>query len=87
VAAIREGLERMGIKVTDEGDRLTITGSPIRGSVIDSKGDHRIAMAFSLLGSKFGGATIDKAECVAKTYPEFWETLKRAGGKVKIDGR
>ncbi len=87
VAAVREGLEKMGIKVIEERNRLSITGSPAKGSVIDSKGDHRIAMAFSLLGSMVGGTVIDDAECVSKTYPEFWDTLKSMGGKVKIDGK
>ena len=85
VVAIREGLERMGIKVTEEEDRLSITGASPKGAVIDSKNDHRIAMAFSLLGSLAGGTTIEQAECVGKTYPEFWEILKGVGGEVKLD--
>ena len=44
-------------------------------------------MAFSLLGTVVGGTIIDGAECVSKTYPEFWETLKSLGGKVEIDGQ
>ena len=87
VAAVREGLEEMGIKVKEERNKLTITGSSAKGAIIDTKGDHRIAMAFSLLGSMAGRTTIDDAECVTKTYPEFWETLKSLGGKVKIDGK
>jgi len=86
VAALREGLERMGIKVGEERDRLTIAGSKLRGSVIDTKGDHRIAMAFSLIGSLVGETIIDDAGCVSKTFPEFWDMLKSIGGKVKING-
>ncbi len=86
VAALREGLEGMGIKVIEKQNRLTITGSPLKGSVVDTKGDHRIAMAFSLLGSVVGRTTINDAECVSKTYPEFWDTLKSIGCEVKIDG-
>ena len=87
VAALREGLERMGIKVTEEEHRLTITGSEPKGSAIDTKGDHRMAMAFSILGSVAGGTIINDAECVSKTYPEFWEALKSIGGEVEIDGK
>ncbi len=87
VFALREGLDRMGIKVTEEKNRLTVTGSKPQGAVIDSKADHRIAMAFSMLGTVAGGVTIDDAECVSKTYPEFWDTLKSIGGEVKIDGK
>ena len=86
VAAVKEGLERMGVKVVAEKNRLVITGSKPHGAMIDSRGDHRIAMAFSLLGTVVGHTTIEGAECVAKTYPEFWETLKSLGGSVKLDG-
>jgi len=87
VAALRNGLERMGIKVGEETNRLTITGSKPKGSVIDSQGDHRIAMAFSLLGLIAGETTINNAECVSKTFPQFWDILKNIGGEVKIDGQ
>ncbi len=87
VSALREGLDRMGIKVTEEKNKLTVTGSKPQGAVIDSKADHRIAMAFSMLGTVVGGVTIDDSECVSKTYPEFWDTLKSIGGEVKIDGK
>jgi len=87
VSAVREGLERMGIKAIEEKNRLTVAGSEPKGSVIDARDDHRIAMAFSILGSVAGGTIIDGAECVAKTYPEFWDAVKSLGGEVKIDGK
>jgi 3-phosphoshikimate 1-carboxyvinyltransferase len=86
VAAVREGLERMGILVKDDGKRITITGGKPEGTLIDSKGDHRIAMAFSLLGTVAGKTVIDQAECVAKTYPDFWNVFKNLGGKVEMNG-
>ncbi len=85
VTALREGLTRMGIKVIEEADSLTVVGSETEGSVIDSHDDHRIAMAFSILGAATGETTISGAECVRKTYPEFWDILKGLGGKVDID--
>ena len=85
VAAVKEGLERMGISVVEDARRLKITGGKPKGAFIDSKGDHRIAMAFSLLGTVVGDTIIDQAECVAKTYPEFWEVFKNLGGEVEID--
>jgi len=84
-SALREGLERMGIRVREERDKLAVTGSIPKGSVIDSKGDHRIAMAFSVLGLATGETVIDGAECVSKTYSEFWDVLKSLGGEVKIN--
>jgi len=86
VAALRAGLEKMGISVVEEQDRLTITGSRPQGAVIDARDDHRIAMAFSMLGAVVGETVINGAECVSKTYPAFWEVLKGLGGEVKISG-
>ena len=79
VSAVKEGLKRMGVKVAEESDRLIITGSEPRGAVIDTRGDHRIAMAFGILGSVAGETVIDEAECVAKTFPEFWDILQSIG--------
>ena len=76
------GMIRRGGSVTRPS-----TGAHIRGTVIDTRGDHRIAMAFSLLGTVAGGTAINDAECVSKTYPDYWETLKSIGGEVKLNGK
>jgi len=85
VFAVAESLKRMGIKVIEERDGLVITGSPAKGAVIDTRGDHRIAMAFSLPGLLAGETVIENAECVSKTYPEYWDTLRSIGGEVNIN--
>ena len=87
VAAVKEGLERMGIIVVDAKDQLTITGGIPESAVINSHNDHRIAMAFSILGVLAGNTVIEGAECVNKTFPEFWAILKGIGGKVTLDGQ
>jgi 3-phosphoshikimate 1-carboxyvinyltransferase len=85
VLALKDGLARMGIPITEEEDRLVITGTKPVSANIDSFGDHRIAMAFSILGSVAGDTAIEGAECVAKTYPDFWQAFKKLGGKVNLD--
>jgi len=85
VLALKDGLERMGVSIIEEEDRLVITGSKPTSAVIDSFGDHRIAMAFSILGSVAGNTTIEAAECVNKTYPDYWQVFKNLGGKVRFD--
>jgi len=87
VAAVKEGLKRMGIPVREEKDTMFITGAAPQGAVIDSMGDHRIAMAFSILGVLAGDTVIEDAGCVSKTYPEFWNVLKGLGGGVILDGQ
>ncbi len=85
VAAVKAGLERMGAPVSEGTDRLVITGNRLAGATIDTRGDHRIAMAFALLGVVAGDTVIDDAGCVAKTYPGFWQTLKNTGGEVMLN--
>jgi len=82
VAAVKEGLEKMGIEVSESRDSLTIVGARPTGAVIDSHDDHRIAMAFSILGLYAGNTVITGAECVNKTFPGFWDILRSIGGAV-----
>jgi 3-phosphoshikimate 1-carboxyvinyltransferase len=82
ISAVSEGLAKAGIRVVEEEDRLIITGGVPREAVIDSKNDHRIAMAFSILGVYAGGITMDGAECVSKTYPSYWDALRSLGAKI-----
>jgi 3-phosphoshikimate 1-carboxyvinyltransferase len=83
VQALAEELTKCGIQVIEEPDKLIIQGGRPQPAVIDSHNDHRIAMAMSLLGVAAGGITICNAECVNKTYPEYWDRLRQLG--VKID--
>jgi len=53
--------------------------------VLDSYSDHRIAMAFAIMGAALGNIAIKGAECVSKTYPGFWEDFKKLGGDIKTD--
>jgi len=85
IAAVSAGLRKMGIEVIEGADSLKITGGEPRGGTIESYGDHRIAMAFSLLGLVAGETVINRAECVAKTYPAFWDVLRSIGGEVSLD--
>jgi 3-phosphoshikimate 1-carboxyvinyltransferase len=84
VLALREGLEKMRVPVREYEDMLVIKGAQPVGTVIDSFGDHRIAMAFGILGSIVGNTTIKGIECVTKTYPDFWRVFQNFGGKVNI---
>ncbi len=84
VSALCEGLERTGIKIKQSSDSLEIHGGSPRKTDIDSFNDHRIAMAFGILGLKTGNLVINNAECVSKTYPAFWPTIKTLNGKVRL---
>jgi len=80
VVSMVEGLRKMGVKATRSEDSVTIVGTNPRGGLIDPKGDHRIAMAFSVVGLVAEGKTvIQNAECVSKSYPGFWDDLEALG--------
>lgn len=84
VKVMIEGLRKMGVKVGPEGNSLVVEGGKIRGCVIDPHNDHRIAMAFALLGLVAEDeTTVLDAECVAKSYPDFWDDLEFMGASVR----
>lgn len=70
-------LNRLGQVVEFGEDWLEIEPRPIKGDVVRSYADHRMAMAFSILGLAQEGVSIEEPSCVAKTYPTFWEDLER----------
>jgi 3-phosphoshikimate 1-carboxyvinyltransferase len=81
-----EELGKMGIRVEIKGDALRIYGGQLKGAVINPHGDHRIAMAFAIAGLVAEGETIIQgAEVVSKSYPEFWDDLKKLGGNFSIN--
>jgi 3-phosphoshikimate 1-carboxyvinyltransferase len=81
IAALAENLKRMGATVEERPDGLKVEGrkaGKLHGAEIDSKGDHRIAMAFAIAGLAAEGETVIRgAECAGVSYPTFFEDLKR----------
>ncbi len=77
INAVAENLTRMGVRVEASADRLKIYGSrKLTGDLIKTFNDHRIAMAFSIAGLFAEGETvIDNADCVAVSYPDFFNDL------------
>lgn len=69
-------LSDMGVSVTETNDGLIIEGGELEGGEICCAGDHRIAMsaAVAALGAK-NAVTVIGAECVSKSYPDFWEDV------------
>ncbi|MGD9628741.1 MAG: 3-phosphoshikimate 1-carboxyvinyltransferase [Pyrinomonadaceae bacterium] len=76
ISAVVENLRRMGADVEEFEDGLRVGPSDLRGAVVDSFGDHRIAMAFSVAALFAEGETeIVDAGCAAVSYPAFYRTL------------
>jgi 3-phosphoshikimate 1-carboxyvinyltransferase len=71
------GLAQMGAQMSVSGDdEVRVAHSTLRGAAVDSFGDHRTAMSLAVAGLLATGETrIQGAECVAKSFGEFFEVL------------
>ena len=84
LARIRPGLGR------EDGDDLLVASDPsLAGrslpTRIETYADHRIAMSFALAGLRVHGVTILDPDCVAKTYPGYWEVLRSLGVTLEVE--
>lgn len=75
LAAMADGLTRMGIEARAGADSLIITGGRPHGARIETYDDHRIAMSFAVAGLATPGVVILDETCVAKSFPTFWEAF------------
>ena len=82
-----DGLSILGIENQVRDDGIDIRGGEIGGGTVDSHGDHRIAMAFSV-ASLAANEDIRIRDCanVNTSFPGFVEMARRAGIRVEIDG-
>ena len=77
LAVLSDGLSRLGATVLIEAGRMTlIPCCDYRGAELDPRGDHRMAMAFAILGLRIPGVTIKGPACVAKSFPAFFAVLE-----------
>lgn len=78
-------LTALGGRCQEGPDSLTVTGGTLTGGTVDSAGDHRIAMAAAIAATGCSGpVTVLGAECVKKSYPDFWEVYQSLGGEVHV---
>ena len=82
IAVLADNLRRMGAQVEERPDGLRIEGrgaGRLRGAEIDPRGDHRMAMAFAVAALGAADASVIRdSDCVAISYPDFFEVLERA---------
>ena len=78
IATMAEGLRRMGAVVEERPDGVSVHGpAALQGATVDSHGDHRVAMALAVAGLVASGpTTIEGADCVAVSYPNFFAQLQ-----------
>ena len=83
IALVAENLRRMGAEVTEVEDGLDVPGAQtLHGAEIDSGGDHRIAMAFSVAALRASGESIiHGAESADISFPEFFALLDQVAAR------
>jgi len=74
-------LRRLGVEVEVEDDALVVHGNPDRlhGATLETHGDHRMAMSLALFGLRVPGLCLSGEDCVAKSFPSYFETLASIG--------
>ncbi|MFF3111393.1 3-phosphoshikimate 1-carboxyvinyltransferase [Kitasatospora sp. NPDC057904] len=77
IEAVAGNLAACGVTVETAQDRITVHPGPVRPARIRCHRDHRIAMAFSVLGLRAPGIELDDPSCVTKTFPGFHAELRR----------
>ena len=75
IHAIVTELTRVGIKVEEEQDAIRIHPGTPHAALIQTYDDHRMAMAFALIGLKCEGIVIDNCECCGKTFENYFSVL------------
>ena len=86
IAALADGLGRLGARATATDDGLAIEAptreGSLRAAALDAHGDHRIAMALALTGLRLPGVRVRSPRVVAKSFPGFWRALAELGVRV-----
>ncbi|MBK5271656.1 MAG: 3-phosphoshikimate 1-carboxyvinyltransferase, partial [Bacteroidia bacterium] len=84
---LQEEFGKMGVKIEWKDDVMTINGTKkVRGAKVHSHHDHRIAMALAVAALKADGeTTIDEAQAIKKSYPDFYDDLKMIGAEVSLN--
>ncbi|MCI5194527.1 MAG: 3-phosphoshikimate 1-carboxyvinyltransferase [Candidatus Electrothrix sp. AU1_5] len=80
LAVMVKELRKMGADVEEEDDRMIIHGQAggtnLHGAEIETYEDHRIAMCFAVAGLRVAGVKVHGEDCVAKSFPDFWERFE-----------
>lgn len=85
IDAMARGLRALGIRVDEMDDGASIHGGELRGGTVDSRGDHRIAMALAVAAQRAGGEVrIEDVMNVATSFPGFESLAGGAGMSVRV---
>ncbi len=80
IRAVVTELQRLGVDAGEQPDGFTVRPGPVGPGTVQTYDDHRMAMAFALVGLRVAGIRIADPACVAKTFPRFWTMLDELSG-------
>jgi 3-phosphoshikimate 1-carboxyvinyltransferase len=80
---LQEEFAKAGVRILVRDDEMKVYPSSIRPAVINSHNDHRIAMSAAVLAMAGAKMTIQGAECVSKSFAEFFEVIESLGARIK----
>ena len=84
VATVATMLQNLGVSVSVSENEMQVFPGKYHSCTIDAAGDHRIAMAAAIAATVADGpVTIKGAQCVAKSYPTFWDEYRKLGGSYE----
>ena len=85
IHCLAKELKKMGADICEMKDGLLIKTSELKGAIVDSHSDHRLAMALTIAGlGASGKTTIQNVDCVAKTFPNFMESFNLLGANIEL---
>jgi 3-phosphoshikimate 1-carboxyvinyltransferase len=84
IAVIASELQKLGADIEPQPDGFIVRGpTPLHGAIVDSHGDHRIAMALAVAGLVASGrTTVRNVSCIADSFPGFVKTLQKIGALI-----
>ncbi|CAB4345486.1 MAG: 3-phosphoshikimate 1-carboxyvinyltransferase [Actinobacteria bacterium] len=84
IAAVVTELQRLGIHATEDSDGFTVNPGPTNDAIIETYDDHRMAMSMALIGYNRAGVTISDPNCVAKTFPNYFDQMDELRNGISL---
>lgn len=86
IHSMSQGLRKMGAKIEEKNDGMIVYQGNLKGAKVKGYNDHRTVMALTLAGMLASGKTIiSNAQSVNKTFPEFYQIMKRLGARIALN--
>jgi 5-enolpyruvylshikimate-3-phosphate synthase len=87
IASTAAGLRALGVTLEEFADGMVVSGGPLSGGTVHSRGDHRIAMAFAMAAMLSSGPVrIEDCANVQTSFPGFAQLCASAGMNIEIGG-